>query len=104
MFLPTVTNVWDKIDTDSPDMKGYVILFGNKHHGVSVTKEGLPKSWKRFAQRGLANYNGDLTLAKDGKRIRSINNYDCKISGSMSSNAGLLAPSQFLYCVYKKFN
>lgn len=85
--------------------QGFLIQFGNLEYGFQFDKkEEMIDRWRWFAkQRNMINRNGDLYLYFNGKLIRAIHNYDCKITGSYGSNAGVLRPAEYGKCSYKKF-
>lgn len=52
------------------DTKGYVVLYGNEILGTSKKNdETIQKFWKKSIRQSI--HDGDVTLFKDGKLIRS---------------------------------
>jgi len=63
------------------DTKGYVVLFGNITRGrQKPDKQTIQRFWRTAVSFSVRN--GDVSLYKDGKLIRSCLNANKKISGT----------------------
>lgn len=75
-----INNVY-RIPEDSPFNKGYKVIFGNAYYGYWCKDEkDLPLMWKRAIHQSRGyRFPGDVSLSKDGKLIRGMNNANVRI-------------------------
>lgn len=59
------------------DTKGYAVLYGNEILGSSKGEESIQEFWKKSIKRSI--FQGDVSLFKDGKLIRSCWNAHSKM-------------------------
>jgi len=71
----TIYNVWrlDKYPTT------FVIMFGNYETGWGCEYEDLKRVWGVAIRNSKSNRVGDVTLLKNGKLIRGVNNANMPI-------------------------
>lgn len=71
-----VNNIRNYID-DTKYKGLYLVTYGNEYWGDAFTKEELIKNYKLVLKRA---YNQDVTIFLNGKKIRSIINFNQKIT------------------------
>jgi hypothetical protein len=97
----SVEKVWGKIFSEKglPKDNKYVVAFGNSEWGESFdTKEEFVKAYRDLLYRCWFQ---DMSVYYNGKLIRSVRNYDAKITGKLMVVG--LCPSQVVYTEYIKY-
>jgi hypothetical protein len=73
-----INDVWGKLfENKLPMDNKFIVAYGNEYHGDEWTKEELLKHYKLVLKRA---FNTDISIYFNGKKIRSIINFNKKIT------------------------